>query len=547
MLVTPVKVACAENDLAPVHVAPLLVAAFDAMPAHTALIDERGVIVAVNAAWRAYGEANGFGWERHGVGRNYLATLETADADEEAVAAARGIRAVLKGRAAFFEMNYICAEPFPTWFEMRVAPFSVEGRRYAAVSHTDITEAKLAEAELQAAREAVEVARLEQEAQRAAVDTRRQVTEAVTDMLAVVNRTQDADTVIQGMLQRAVNLLGSDAGAVYSAEERWDRPVLVTSCGELPSPTRKGASPIPVQHLARAINDQRPVGFLITERASRSRRIEPEDTCYPAMLLAPIYRRNRLHGYLVLHYGCERAFGEDEVELGHLFARQMSLALEQADLRDEREREAIAGERNRLARDLHDAVTQTLFSASVVAEALPRVMERDPEEGKRALEELRLWTRGALAEMRTLLLELRPAALIEKSLADLIRQLGEVAASRARVAVSFEADCECELPDDVKLAFYRIAQEALNNMVKHSRADRVNIHLISTDREAHLTIADNGRGFEGAPYSNGQLGLGIMRERAESVGARLSIRSVPAGGTTVRVSWRMQAERRFRA
>jgi signal transduction histidine kinase len=544
LIVTSPKVAFAEDGQGSVDFAPLLVAAFDAMPAHTALIDERGVIVAVNAAWREYGEANGLRWPRHGVGRSYLEPLLLARDNGEAAAASQGIRSVLVGQAAFFEMNYVCAEPLPTWFEMRVAPFSVAGRRYAAVSHTDITEAKLAEAELQAAREAVEAAHREQEAQRAAVDTRRQVTEAVTDMLAVVNRTQDADTVIQGMLQRAVNLLGSDAGAVYSAEERWDRPVLVTACGELPLPTRKGASPIPAQHLARAINDQRPVGFLITERQPRGRRIEPEDTCYPAMLLAPIYRRNKLHGYLVLHYGCERTFGEDEVELGHLFARQMSLALEQADLRDEREREAIAGERNRLARDLHDAVTQTLFSASVVAEALPKVMERDPEEGKRALEELRLWTRGALAEMRTLLLELRPAALIEKSLADLVRQLGEVAATRARVAVSFDADCECELPDDVKLAFYRISQEALNNMVKHSRADRVNVHLVATDREAQLTIADNGRGFEGAPYSNGQLGLGIMRERAESVGARLNIRSVPAGGTTVRVTWRMQAERR---
>jgi signal transduction histidine kinase len=149
--------------------------------------------------------------------------------------------------------------------------------------------------------------------------------------------------------------------------------------------------------------------------------------------------------------------------------------------------------------------------------------------------------------MRTLLLELRPAALIEKSLADLLRQLGEVATTRARVAVVFEAECDCEPPEDVKLAFYRIAQEALNNMVKHSRADRVNIHLVSTDGEAQLTIADNGRGFESAPHSHGQLGLGIMRERAESVGARLRIRSVPAGGATVRVFWQAQAEREAHA
>jgi signal transduction histidine kinase len=533
-------VASADHDQT-ADVASLLVAAFDAMPAHAALMDERGVIVAVNAAWRAYGEANGLRWEQHGVGRNYLEVLDLAGSDPDATAVARGIRAVLRGSADVFELSYRCSLPVPTWFKVRVTSFEADGRRFAAASHTDVTEAKQAKAALEAEREAVEAARRDQESQRVAVDTRRQIAEAVYDMLAIVNRTQDADTVMQGMLQRAVNLLDSDAGAVYSAEERWDRPVLVVGQGQLPpSSARRGASPVPVRHLARAINDQCPVTIFLSERPARGRRNECEEGVYSAALLAPIYRRDKLHGYLVLYYGCERTFGDEEVELAQLFARQMSLALEQADLRDERAREAIAGERNRLARDLHDAVTQTLFSASVVAEALPKVMERDPEEAKRALEELRLWTRGALAEMRTLLLELRPAALIEKSLADLIRQLGEVAATRARVAVSFDADCEWELPDDVKLAFYRIAQEALNNMVKHSRADRVSIHLITTLGEGLLTIADNGRGFDGAPVSNGQLGMGIMRERAESVGARLSIRSIPAGGTTVRVSWRQQ-------
>ena len=294
--------------------------------------------------------------------------------------------------------------------------------------------------------------------------------------------------------------------------------------------------------MPRAISDRRALGISIRDGNGRQRRHDCAEGCYSALLIAPIYRGDRLHGYIVLYYERDRVFGEDEIELGHLFARQISLALEQADLRVEREREAIAGERNRLARDLHDAVTQTLFSASVVAEALPRVMERDPEEGRRALEELRQWTRGALAEMRTLLLELRPASLIEKTLADLIRQLTEVAATRARVTISFESDCECELPDEVKLAFYRIAQEALNNMVKHSRADRVTVRLACSPGEAHLTIADNGRGFEGASYSSGQLGMGIMRERAESVGAKLSIRSAPASGALVRVTWRRQAD-----
>jgi signal transduction histidine kinase len=541
------KVAGAAQDHAPAELASLLVAAFDAMSALTALVDDEGRIVATNRAWREFGDAYGTGGSDRGLGRNYLTALARLGATEETLAASRGIRAVLDREVDEFRMNIVRSNAPGAWFEMRVIPFSVHDSRHAVISFTDVTDAKLAEAELAAAREAVEMTRQAQEAERLAVDVRRQITEAVTDMLAVVNRTRNADTVIQGMLQRAVNLLGSDAGAVYFAGERWDRPILVTSVGVLPPLPRKGASPISVQYLARAIDDRRAVGISVAERASRSRRYECAEGCYSALLLAPIHRGEKLHGYLVFYYSTDRAFGEDEIELGYLFARQISLALDQADLQTEREREAVAGERNRLARDLHDAVTQTLFSASVVAEALPRVMERDPDEGRRALEELRLWTRGALAEMRTLLLELRPAALIEKTLADLLRQLAEVAASRARVTVTFDAHCDSELPDEVKLAFYRIGQEALNNMVKHSRADRVTIHLVASGSEAQLTIADNGRGFESAPCSSGQLGMSIMRERAESVGARLSIRSAPAGGTTVKVSWRQPAEKQSHA
>ena len=125
------------------------------------------------------------------------------------------------------------------------------------------------------------------------------------------------------------------------------------------------------------------------------------------------------YGYLVRLPGDRHDLDEGDVELDYLFARQIALALDNAELRSRAEQAAIENERSRIARDLHDAVTQTLFSASVVAEALPRVWERDPAEGRAALDELRLWTRGALAEMRTLLMELRPAALIEKPLPDL--------------------------------------------------------------------------------------------------------------------------------
>jgi len=122
---------------------------------------------------------------------------------------------------------------------------------------------------------------------------------------------------------------------------------------------------------------------------------------------------------------------------------------------------AAATERERLARDLHDAVTQSLFSVAAIAEALPRVWERDPQEARQGLEELRWLTQGALAEMRAMLLELRPAALMEQKLGVLLRQLTDAMMARTRMPVTTTVVGDCPLPPDVQIALYRIAQESL--------------------------------------------------------------------------------------
>jgi signal transduction histidine kinase len=207
-------------------------------------------------------------------------------------------------------------------------------------------------------------------------------------------------------------------------------------------------------------------------------------------------------------------------------------------------------ERQRLARELHDAVTQTLFSASLISEAVPDLWETDPEEGRALLSELSQLSRGALAEMRTLLLELRPAALIEANLRDLLRQLGEAVAGRAGVPVNVTVDDICALPEDVHVAFYRIAQEALNNVVKHAQASQVMVQLGCLDGEdqapdqlaIELAIDDNGRGFDLARVPAERLGLGIIRERAQAIGADLRIDSSPGEGTRITVVWRRRDE-----
>jgi ligand-binding sensor domain-containing protein/signal transduction histidine kinase len=206
---------------------------------------------------------------------------------------------------------------------------------------------------------------------------------------------------------------------------------------------------------------------------------------------------------------------------------------------------AVAAERSRLARELHDAVTQLLFSARLIAEALPEIWENDQDEGRELLEEIRRLSRGALAEMRTLLLELRPAALTEISLGELLGQLAEGAAGRSDVSITVREDGEPALPRDVHVALYRIAQEALNNIIKHARASCVTINLRCItcvepedgQQQVTLTVRDDGCGFDPDRVSPDHLGLGIIRERAERIGAELGIESELGRGTEVMVKW----------
>jgi PAS domain S-box-containing protein len=199
--------------------------------------------------------------------------------------------------------------------------------------------------------------------------------------------------------------------------------------------------------------------------------------------------------------------------------------------------EAVTGERTRLARDLHDAVTQTLFSASLIAEVLPDIWDLNQAEGRKRLEELRQLTRGALAEMRTLLVELRPNALTEIPLPDLLRQLCESLIGRARLPIQLNVEGKRKLSPDVQISLYRITQEALNNVVKHAKATQV-VVVLRLNGDVRLSVADNGCGFDPAAVPPDHLGLKIMHERADAIGADLSIYSEPGEGTQISVVWK---------
>lgn len=201
------------------------------------------------------------------------------------------------------------------------------------------------------------------------------------------------------------------------------------------------------------------------------------------------------------------------------------------------EEAAAAAERERLARELHDAVTQAVFSASLIAETLPKIWESHPDEARHGLEALRRLTCGALAEMRSLLLELRPGALGEQSMRTLLRQLTDGMMARTNVTVTTDIDGDCTLPSEVRLALYRVAQEALNNVARHADASQASLVLRCTPDRASLRIADDGRGFNLTGAEPHHLGLQIMRERAQTIGATLDIQSEPDHGTELEVTW----------
>ncbi|MBV9577057.1 MAG: GAF domain-containing sensor histidine kinase [Chloroflexi bacterium] len=253
---------------------------------------------------------------------------------------------------------------------------------------------------------------------------------------------------------------------------------------------------------------------------------------------APINVAGQPFGLFSVAFCTPHVPSHDESRLVHAIAQRAGVAIHNARLFEQAQQVATAEERQRLARELHDAVTQTLFSASLIAEVLPRLSERNPEEGRRRLEELRQLTRGALAEMRTLLLELRPGALLDTPFSHLLQQLAEASASRGSLHIDVDAQGDGALPAEVQIGLYRIAQEALNNIHKHAEATRAEIRFRRRGQRVDLRVSDNGRGFDTSSTPPGHFGLSIMRERARAIGAQLRLDSRPGAGTRIDVQWR---------
>jgi signal transduction histidine kinase len=495
-------------------------------------------------------------------GQSFLNLVPGNEAAAEAV-----FRRVLSGETVRQEAFPLELKGEQTYWDAVSAPLR-QGDRIAGILHvtTDATERVRATRQLQTMfsdlEQRVAERTYELERRNEELERRQRVAASLRDILALLNTDQSLPHLLDAIVAEADQLLASDVVALYLLDP--ERLVLTIQAlrGDLPPEVRAVALPVGIGTIGRVVAlrqtmivpdvrqlDIRTVRQIRAESlaAAEGVLVDPERLAalaaaierFQAVLALPLVAQDSVFGGLAFYYGKPRPFSDEEVSLATTFAGQAALAIQNARLRDNAEQMAVMAERNRLARELHDAVTQTLFSASLIADVLPRIWERSPDLGRTKLAELRELTRGALAEMRTLLLELRPATLTESSLDELLQQLATAVTGRSRLEVTVQMEGVARpLQPEIQVVLYRIAQEALNNVVKHAGAGQVRLTLSFTADDVSLTVIDNGRGFDPAAIGQHSLGLGIMRERAAKIGAHLRVDSRIGAGTTVQIAVR---------
>ncbi len=358
------------------------------------------------------------------------------------------------------------------------------------------------------------------------IERRRQVAEGMRDIIAILNTNQSLQNSLDYIIHQAVQLVHARHAVIF-----YHPPDAVPQemAGELPQ------NLLAYRWLVESILTGQMVVIEDADAYRQRLDAQPLPGDRGAVLGIPIASGEQVDGGLILTFSRSGRLPEEDFKTALTLADQAALAIANANLRQQAEELAKTTERSRLARDLHDAVTQTLFASTLIADVLPRLWQRNPEEGLRRLDELRLLTRGALAEMRSLLVELRPGALLDANLSELIQQLCDAFVSRTRLQVNCDIQTVEKQPPEVQIAFYRIAQEALNNIARHARPKQVAVFLRNEQGAISLRISDDGKGFDPEAVPPAHFGLEIMRERAQSIGAQLSIESQPGQGVTIQL------------
>ena len=360
----------------------------------------------------------------------------------------------------------------------------------------------------------------------------------VYDMILISNQISSQHELIQASLSKITDLLGCQIASFFGLEpdqnlhlEAWVGDGF--SPGQMTDPIRSNWLPITPD--VRADHSTQHAEDLPIELKQKE--------CDSALFKWVIVQDRPL-GILAVYWKAGYRFAVEEITLVSALTDGLGLIVENARLRQAEENEATTQERHRLARDLHDSVTQSLHSL-VLSSQNALKENRDPERLKRILRGLDTGARQALKEMRLLLFELRLTRSEEISLVDRLKNRLDEVEHRAGIQTELHVEPGLSWPKEWDTELYPLAMEALNNSLKHARASNVSLRFSSLQDIIQMEIQDDGIGFDLESVPQGGMGLKNFAERCQHLGAHLEIISSPSNGTTIRVKIREQSQKNF--
>jgi signal transduction histidine kinase len=348
-----------------------------------------------------------------------------------------------------------------------------------------------------------------------------------------------AELRVEGMLQRLVESARGLVQARYAAlgipDGEGGFAQFITS--GMSDELMRAIGPLPRTHglLAAMLEETAPYRTTDIRKDPRFEWWPPPHPRMTSFLGVPVLSKGKVIAafYLTDKIDADE-FSEADQQIIEMLAAHAAIAIENARLFERSRELSVIEERNRLARELHDSVSQTLFSISLVADAAATLIEREPARAQAQVEGLRDMARAAMQEMRSLIFELRPAELDADGLAPTLRKHIDVLRRVYHIDIDFKEKGWMRPEPGVERGIYRIAQEALSNALKHSQAARIAVELGAEDGRVKLVIADDGIGFDptDTQIRSTKLGITSMEERAHALGGELRIDS-DEGGTRV--------------
>lgn len=347
---------------------------------------------------------------------------------------------------------------------------------------------------------------------------------------AVLHKLTTLDDVLNIVCAEACQLTGASGSAVLLLEkENW---MQVAASNGTPLPIMERLT-LTDSLAGLVVDKQQP---LLLNGFRDQVKIYYRNPDIKTLLAVPLMVDNNIIGVLDV-VNKPGGFSQEDIQIMALFADQAAIAIENTQLHEQAEHLAILEERQRLARELHDSVTQTLYSVSLYTDATRMALAAGKQNvALEHLQELRKMAREAMLDMRLLIFELRPPILEREGLVAALQARLEAVEARSGLQTAFQVEGTCQLPLSVEEELYRLAQEALNNAVKHAAAQQVMVHVKFGENSYCLEVRDDGLGFdlETARHSGG-LGLQGMEERIQRIGAVLSISCSPGNGTILQV------------